>query len=46
VVRVERELFRVGERLFIVNAKESLAANIGVVLSGYFRGGPSRRIGE
>jgi len=38
-VRLERELFQVRDRLFIVNAKESIAGNIGAVLRRQFRRG-------
>jgi hypothetical protein len=37
VERLERELFTVRDRLFIVNAKESLAGNIRTVVGRYFR---------
>jgi hypothetical protein len=37
VVRIERELFGVRDRLFIVNAKESIAQNIGKVISRALR---------
>jgi len=37
VVRMEKELFRIGDRIFIINAKDSIAANIEKVLSWYFR---------
>ena len=33
VARLERELFHVGERIYIVNAKESIRRNIGKLLS-------------
>jgi hypothetical protein len=38
VLRLERELFGVEDRLFIVNAKESIAQNIGKVISRALRG--------
>jgi hypothetical protein len=38
VMRLERELFHVQERLFIVNAKENIGRNIGTVVSRYFQG--------
>ena len=38
VVRLERELFQAGEKIFIINAKESIVNNIERVLSRYFRG--------
>ena len=37
VRRLERELFTVRDRIFIVNAKESIAGNIGTVVGRYFR---------
>ncbi len=37
VVRIEKELFRIGDRVFIVNAKDSIAANIEKALSWYFK---------
>jgi len=37
VVRIERELFGIQDRLFIVNAKESIAQNIGKVVSRALR---------
>ncbi len=37
VLRLERELFQVKDRIFIVNAKESLAGNLGLVISRHFR---------
>jgi hypothetical protein len=37
IVRIERELFRMGDRLFIINSKHSIASNIGVVFQWYFR---------
>jgi hypothetical protein len=38
VVRIERELFGVRARLFVMNAKESIAGNIERVLACYFQG--------
>jgi hypothetical protein len=38
VMRLERELFHVQERLFIVNAKENIGRNIGTVVARYFQG--------
>jgi hypothetical protein len=38
VLRLERELFHVQERIFIVNAKESIGRNIGTVVARYFHG--------
>ena len=37
VVRMEKELFQTGDRIFIINAKDSIAANIEKVMSWYFR---------
>jgi len=37
VARLERELFQIGERMYIVNAKESLGRNIGTAVGRYFR---------
>ena len=37
VTRLERELFQVQDRTFIINAKESIARNIGTVLSAYYK---------
>jgi hypothetical protein len=37
VVRIEKELFQTGDRIFIINAKDSIAANIEKVMSWYFR---------
>jgi len=33
VARLERELFHIGERIYIVNAKESIRRNIGKLLN-------------
>ena len=33
VVRIERELFHIGDRIYIVNAKENIGRNIGTVIS-------------
>ena len=38
VVRVEKELFHIGGRIYIINAKDSIAGNMQNVLSRYFRG--------
>ncbi len=38
VLRLERELFSVQDRIFIVNAKESISRNLEKVVSCYFRG--------
>ncbi len=37
VTRIEKELFQIWDRMFIINAKDSIAANIEKVLSWYFR---------
>jgi hypothetical protein len=37
VVRVERELFSIRDRIFIVNAKESIIRNLEKVVNSYFR---------
>lgn len=37
VIRIEKELFQILDRTFIINAKDSVAANIEKVLSWYFR---------
>ncbi len=37
VVRVERELFTIRDRIFIVNAKESIIGNLEKVVNRYFR---------
>jgi hypothetical protein len=37
IVRMEKELFQVQNRVFIINAKDSIAANIEKVLIWYFR---------
>jgi len=43
VLRLERELFHVQERIFIVNAKESVKRNIGEVVGRYFRSVAAQR---
>jgi len=43
VLKMERELFEIGQRLFIINAKDSVIANIEKVLQRYFRGNHERR---
>jgi hypothetical protein len=40
VLRMERELFRIGDRIFIINAKESLVQNMEKVVSWFFRKNP------
>ncbi len=37
ILRIEKELFHLWDRIFIVNAKDSIIANIEKVLSWYFR---------
>ncbi|MDQ7787265.1 MAG: hypothetical protein RDU01_06615 [Thermodesulfovibrionales bacterium] len=37
-LRLEKELFQIGDRIFIMNAKDSIPANIEKVLSRFFRG--------
>ena len=37
VVRIEKELFEIRDKVFIINAKDSIAVNIETVLSRYFR---------
>jgi hypothetical protein len=37
VTRMEKELFQIWDRIFIINAKDSISANIEKVLSWYFR---------
>lgn len=37
VERIEKELFHIGEKTFIINAKESIAGNIEKILRRYFR---------
>ena len=38
VVRIEKELFRIGTEIFIINAKDSIVRNIETVLKCYFGG--------
>lgn len=42
VERMEKELFRIGRRIYIINAKDSIAGNLQNVLSTYFRGDDGR----
>jgi hypothetical protein len=45
VTRIERELFEIGEignRIFIINAKESIIRNIEKVVSWYYSAGSNR----
>ncbi len=37
VVRIEKELFHLWDKIFIINAKDSIATNIETILSRYFR---------
>jgi hypothetical protein len=37
VLRMEKELFQISYRIFIINSKDSITANIEKVLSAYFR---------
>ncbi len=37
IVRIEKELFQIWDKIFIINAKDSITANIEKVLSWYFR---------
>jgi hypothetical protein len=37
ITRIEKELFQIEDKIFIMNAKDSIAANIEKVLSQYFR---------
>jgi hypothetical protein len=37
VTRIEKELFQIWDKMFIINAKDNIAANIEKVLSWYFR---------
>jgi hypothetical protein len=37
IMRMEKELFHIEDKIFIINAKDSIAANIEKVLSWYFR---------
>lgn len=37
VLRIEKELFQIWDRIFIINAKDSITNNIERVLSSYFR---------
>ena len=42
VTRKERELFEIGNRIFIINAKESIIRNIEKVVSWYYSAGSNR----
>jgi hypothetical protein len=37
VVRIERELFHIQDRIFIMNAKESIGGNIEKAVARYFQ---------
>lgn len=37
IVRMERELFQISDRIFIINAKQSIVHNIEKVISSYYR---------
>jgi len=37
LTRIEKELFQIGDRIFIINAKDSITTNIEKVLSWYFK---------
>jgi hypothetical protein len=37
VIRMEKELFQIEDRIFVINSKDNVAANIEKVLSWYFR---------
>lgn len=37
IMRMEKELFQIEDKIFIINAKDNVAANIEKVLSSYFR---------
>jgi len=37
IARIEKELFQIWDKIFIINAKDSITANIEKVLSWYFR---------
>jgi len=39
IVRMEKELFHLSDKIFIINAKDSIAANIEKVMRWYFRRG-------
>lgn len=40
ITRIEKELFHIGDRTFIINAKESIAGNIEKILNWYFTRAP------
>jgi len=37
IIRMEKELFQIDDKIFIINAKDSIASNLEKVLSWYFR---------
>jgi len=37
ITRIEKELFQIRDKMFIINAKDSIPSNIEKVLSWYFR---------
>jgi hypothetical protein len=37
IMRMEKELFQIWDKIFIINAKDSISANIEKVLCRYFR---------
>ena len=37
IIRMEKELFQIWDRIFIINAKDSIVSNIEKVLNWYFR---------
>lgn len=43
VTRIEKELFRIGDRIFIINSKDSVLGNVEKVLAWYFRSPATRR---
>ncbi|OGW34452.1 MAG: hypothetical protein A2010_14255 [Nitrospirae bacterium GWD2_57_9] len=48
VIRLEREIFRIDDRIFIINAKEELLQNLKAVLSRHYRRDwlPERSVGR
>lgn len=42
VQRIEKELFQINNRIFIINAKDSIASNMETVLSRYFKTGTKK----
>lgn len=37
IIRMEKELFQIDDKIFVINAKDTIAANLEKVLSWYFR---------